>query len=154
MFIMHVPKTFWFDAVQTATYLMNRLSTRVLSYHTPLEILSLSSSVFSLPPKTFGCICFVNISKSGCTKLDQLLNVCFWVMHQIRNDISVITLLLGGNLCQGMSHSLSLYLFSHLPRLLFRGSIMTMKVCLVEFHFQFLSLHLILMTPIERGSLN
>lgn len=78
MFTMHVPKTFWSD-VQTATYLMNRLPTQVLSYHTPLEVLSHSSSLFPLPPKTFDCICFVNIPKFDCTKLDPKALKCVFL---------------------------------------------------------------------------
>lgn len=36
----------------------------------PLEILSCSTLGSSLPPKVFGCICYVHVPKFGRSKLD------------------------------------------------------------------------------------
>ena len=37
MFSINVPKYLWEDAILTASYLINRMPTRVLNYSTPLE---------------------------------------------------------------------------------------------------------------------
>lgn len=71
MFEMHVPKTFWADAIHTATFLMNRLPTRVLDYKSPIEVFSPSAPLFPIHPKVFGCICFVHVDKSSSSKLDS-----------------------------------------------------------------------------------
>lgn len=84
MFIINVPKTLWFDAIQTVTYLMNMMSTRILSYKLLLEVLFPDTPLFSLPPKMFGCICYVHVPKFDCIKLD-LKDV------EIRKGINVST---------------------------------------------------------------
>lgn len=68
-----MPKTFWFDVIQAIVYLMNRIPSWswVFSFKSPLEVLSFRTPLFSLPPKTFGCFCYVHIFKSDCTKLNQ-----------------------------------------------------------------------------------
>ena len=57
----------------TAIYLMNRLSSRVLHYKTPLQVLAQHvtlPSVLMLPPRKFGCVTYVHIHKNQRTKLD------------------------------------------------------------------------------------
>lgn len=71
MFTMNVPKTFWFDAVQTDVFLINRMPSRVLNYKSPIEVLSSLASLFPIPPKVFGCVCYVHVDKSHQSKLDS-----------------------------------------------------------------------------------
>nr|XP_043639067.1 uncharacterized protein LOC122610138 [Erigeron canadensis] len=61
-----VPKQFWPEAVATATYLINRLPTKILKMKTPLKTLTTYHtlpSALTLPPKVFGCTVFVHIPK-------------------------------------------------------------------------------------------
>ncbi|XP_071739944.1 uncharacterized protein [Rutidosis leptorrhynchoides] len=68
-----VPKSFWPEALATATYLINRLPTKILGTKTPRNVLSqfftLPSSL-NLEPQIFGCSVFVHILKHERTKLD------------------------------------------------------------------------------------
>ena len=80
MFYMNIPKYLWGDAIPTASYLINRMPTKVLKYTTPLECLK---NVFpksqinsELPLKIFGCIAYVTISKRLRSKLDPRAKNC------------------------------------------------------------------------------
>jgi hypothetical protein len=55
---MNVPKYLWGQAVLTATYLINRLPSRVLDWKSPIEMLK-DKNGDVLPLKIFGCVCFV-----------------------------------------------------------------------------------------------
>lgn len=79
LFTMNVCKTVWSDALLTVVYLMNKMPTHVLSHKTPLETLLLSSPLFSLPPKTFGCVCYVHVLKLERTKLDPKALKCVFL---------------------------------------------------------------------------
>jgi len=59
MFTMNVPKFFWGEAMKTAAYLINRMPLRVLDNKSLAELL-LGSNDFFVPPKVFGCVCFVH----------------------------------------------------------------------------------------------
>ena len=60
MFHMNVPKRFWGDAVVTASYLINRIPTKVLHDVSPYEVLNKTKpSIDHL--RVFGCVCFVLI---------------------------------------------------------------------------------------------
>ncbi|PON63816.1 LOW QUALITY PROTEIN: hypothetical protein TorRG33x02_275260 [Trema orientale] len=70
----NVPKFFWCDAILTATYLINRMPSRVLNYETPLntfvKFFPQTRLFTSLPLKVFGCISFVHNHSPNRTKLD------------------------------------------------------------------------------------
>lgn len=82
MFTMNVPKILWSEAL-TAIYLMNRIPTHVLSHKIPLEILMRGSPLFSLPPKTFGCMCYVHVPKPDHTKLDPKALKCVFLSYGV-----------------------------------------------------------------------
>lgn len=72
---MNVLRTFWSEALQIAAYLINGTPSLVLSHKFPLDILFPNMPLFALPPKTFGCICYVHVPKSIRTKLDPKASV-------------------------------------------------------------------------------
>jgi hypothetical protein len=78
MFMMNVPKFLWGEAVKTAAYLINRMPSRVLGHKTPMECLHGSNS-FIVPPKIFGCTCFVHDYRSSAGKLDPRAIKCIFV---------------------------------------------------------------------------
>ncbi|XBI69219.1 hypothetical protein VPH35_048321 [Triticum aestivum] len=78
MFMMNVPKFLWGEAVKTAAYLINRMPSRVLGHKTPIECLYGSNS-FIVPPKIFGCTCFVHDYRSSAGKLDPRAVKCIFV---------------------------------------------------------------------------
>jgi hypothetical protein len=78
MFMMNVPKFLWGEAVKTAAYLINRMPSRILGQKTPTELLHGSNS-FIVPPKIFGCTCFVHDYRSSAGKLDPRSVKCIFV---------------------------------------------------------------------------
>ena len=78
MFKMNVPKFLWGEAVKTAAYLINRMPSRILGYKTPVECLS-GSNYFIVPPKIFGCTCFVHDYRNAVSKLDPRAVKCIFV---------------------------------------------------------------------------
>nr|GFA81936.1 putative reverse transcriptase, RNA-dependent DNA polymerase [Tanacetum cinerariifolium] len=81
----HVPKSFWPEALATATYLINRLPTKILKMKTPLETLSEYTTIpqpLTLQPKVFGCTVFAHIPKSYRDKLDPCAEKCVFVGYE------------------------------------------------------------------------
>ncbi|CAN1188688.1 Retrovirus-related Pol polyprotein from transposon TNT 1-94 [Linum perenne] len=75
MFSHSVPKYLWGEAVLTATYLINRLPSRVLNFRTPRQVFldifpHISRYSPDLPPKVFGCTVFIHIAPQHRSKLD------------------------------------------------------------------------------------
>ncbi|KAJ9543952.1 LOW QUALITY PROTEIN: hypothetical protein OSB04_023659 [Centaurea solstitialis] len=107
LFQKNVPKHFWGEAVLTATYLINRLPTRVLEFKSPMEVLcsfypniSISNN---LVPRIFGCVSFVHIHSQERGKLDpRALKCVFRDIRQPRKVINVIILHPRNSLYQGM----------------------------------------------------
>lgn len=65
LFHQNVPKYLWGKAVFTSTYLINRLTSRVLRFKSPMNVLSSFYPNFSissnLKPIVFGCVSFVHV---------------------------------------------------------------------------------------------
>ena len=53
LFHMHVPKSFWSDAVLTICHLINRISSTILDGQIPYKVLSPNDPLFHLPPMIF-----------------------------------------------------------------------------------------------------
>ena len=66
---MHVPSYLWSDALMTMKNLQNRLPSAPLGGAIPLHRLSPTSSLFSLPPRVFGCVTFVQDHFASLSKL-------------------------------------------------------------------------------------
>jgi hypothetical protein len=75
---MNVPKYLWSEAVMTATYLINRMPSRILNMKSPTELL-LGRCDFLVPPKVFGCVCFVKYHRPMVSKLDPQAVKCIFV---------------------------------------------------------------------------
>jgi len=78
MYTMNVPKFLWSEAVMTATHLINRMPSRVLGMKTPYEMLC-GKNEFVVPPKVFGCTCFVRDHRPSLGKLDPQAIKCIFV---------------------------------------------------------------------------
>ncbi|WVZ55981.1 hypothetical protein U9M48_006573 [Paspalum notatum var. saurae] len=78
MFQMNVPKYLWSEAVLTAAYLINRMPSRILGMKSPSELL-FGQREFKIPPKVFGCVCFVRDYRPSVGKLDPQSVKCVFV---------------------------------------------------------------------------
>lgn len=78
MFTMNVPKFLWSEAVMTATYLINRMPSRVLGMKTPYEMI-FGRNEFIVLPKVFGCTCFVRDHRPLVGKLDPRAVKCIFI---------------------------------------------------------------------------
>ena len=85
MFTTNVPKYFLGEAVLIASYLINKMPTRVLQYQTPIKVLKYCYPnirlVSSLPPKIFCCNVFVNTHAQNRTKLDPRALKCLFFRY-------------------------------------------------------------------------
>ena len=84
MFSNNVPKHFWGEAILTATYLINRMPSRVLKFKTPRQVLlevhpHILSFSSDLPLRVFGCSSFVHIHQQHRTKLDPKSQKCIFL---------------------------------------------------------------------------
>ncbi|KAG8076572.1 hypothetical protein GUJ93_ZPchr0006g42586 [Zizania palustris] len=78
MFTMNVPKFLWSEAIMTATYLINRTPSRILGWKTPYEMI-FGKNEFIVPPKVFGCTCFVRDHRPLVGKLDPRAVKCIFI---------------------------------------------------------------------------
>ncbi|RVW51869.1 Retrovirus-related Pol polyprotein from transposon RE1 [Vitis vinifera] len=75
----HVPFRFWGDAVLTACYLINRMPSSVLHDQLPHSLLFPDQPLYFLPPRVFGCTCFVHILTPGQDKLSAKAMKCLFL---------------------------------------------------------------------------
>ena len=78
-FHMRVPKSYWSDAVLIAYHLINRMPSTVLGGQIPYTVLSPGTPLFHLPPKIFGCVCYVHLLGRGSDKLDPRSIKCVFL---------------------------------------------------------------------------
>ncbi|KAL0316464.1 UNVERIFIED_CONTAM: Retrovirus-related Pol polyprotein from transposon RE2 [Sesamum radiatum] len=76
---MHVPKSYWGDAVLTACYLINRMPSNVLNGDTPYSCLFPDKPLFGIAPRVFGCVCFVHIHSPSFDKLSPCFVKCIFL---------------------------------------------------------------------------
>ena len=74
-----VPQRFWGDAILTACYLINRMPSSVLHDQVPHSLLFPNQPLFCLPPRVFGCTCFVHILTPGQDKLSAKATKCIFL---------------------------------------------------------------------------
>nr|KYP54945.1 Retrovirus-related Pol polyprotein from transposon TNT 1-94 [Cajanus cajan] len=83
IFQNNVPKIFWGEAVLTATYLINRLPSTILSSKSPMEVLKSFyphiTHTNNHQPRIFGCVSFVHVHSSGRGKLDPRAIKCVFL---------------------------------------------------------------------------
>ncbi|RVW12980.1 Retrovirus-related Pol polyprotein from transposon RE1 [Vitis vinifera] len=75
----HVPFRFWGDAILTACYLINRMPSSVLHDQIPHFLLFPDQPLYFLPPRVFGCTCFVHILTPGQDKLSAKAMKCLFL---------------------------------------------------------------------------
>ena len=83
LFSSHMPTQFWGDSILTATYLINRMPSRVLSFVTPLqkfhEFFPHSRLDAHLPLRVFGSTVFVHIHGPKWNKFDPRALKCVFL---------------------------------------------------------------------------
>ena len=78
-FYMHVPKSYWSNAVLIACYFMSRMPSTILGGHVPHRVLFSNHPLTSLPPRVFGCTCYVYGLDPGRDKLDPQAIKCVFL---------------------------------------------------------------------------
>ncbi|RVX08874.1 Retrovirus-related Pol polyprotein from transposon RE2 [Vitis vinifera] len=75
----HTPQKNGGDAVLTACYLINRMPSSVLHDQIPHSLLFPDQPLYFLPPRVFGCTCFVHILTPGQDKLSAKAMKCLFL---------------------------------------------------------------------------
>ena len=82
-----VPQRFLRDVILAVCYLINRMPSSVLHDKTPHSILFPNQPLFCLPPRVFGCVCFVHILTPGQNKLSAKATKCvFFGYSRLQRD--------------------------------------------------------------------
>ncbi|RVX06283.1 Retrovirus-related Pol polyprotein from transposon TNT 1-94 [Vitis vinifera] len=84
MFFSNVPNYFWGEAILTATYLINRMPSRVLTFQSPRQLLlkkfpHTRAASSDLPFKVFGCTAFVHVYPQNRSKFAPRANKCIFL---------------------------------------------------------------------------
>ncbi|RVX17820.1 Retrovirus-related Pol polyprotein from transposon RE1 [Vitis vinifera] len=75
----HVPFRFWGGRCSYACYLINRMPSSVLHDQIPHSLLFPDQPLYFLPPRVFGCTCFVHILTPGQDKLSAKAMKCLFL---------------------------------------------------------------------------
>ncbi|RVX02015.1 Retrovirus-related Pol polyprotein from transposon TNT 1-94 [Vitis vinifera] len=83
MFSSNVPNYFWGEAILTATYLINRMPSRVLTFQSPRQLFlkqfpHTRAASSDLPLKVFGCTAFVHVYPQNRSKFAPRANKCIF----------------------------------------------------------------------------
>ena len=81
MFQSHLPMMFQGECVLTATYLINKIPTKVLNGKTPYELLHGKTPVYG-HLRTFYCLCFLSSPKHGRDKFQPSAKACVFIGYQ------------------------------------------------------------------------
>ncbi|RVW17830.1 Retrovirus-related Pol polyprotein from transposon TNT 1-94 [Vitis vinifera] len=84
MFSSNVPNYFWGEVILTATYLINRMPSRVLTFQSPRQLLlkkfpHTRAASSDLPLKVFGCMAFVHVYPQNRSKFAPRANKCIFL---------------------------------------------------------------------------
>ncbi|RVW98707.1 Copia protein [Vitis vinifera] len=84
MFSSNVPNYFWGEAILTATYLINRMPSRVLTFQSPRQLFlkqfpHTHAASSDLPLKVFGCTAFVHVYPQNRSKFALRANKCIFL---------------------------------------------------------------------------
>ena len=75
----HVSFRFWEDVVLTVCYLINRMPSSILHDQIPHSLLFPTQPLYFLPPRVFGCTCFVHTLTPGWDKLSAKATKCIFL---------------------------------------------------------------------------
>lgn len=78
LFQSSLPKHFWGYALLYATFLINRLPTKLLSWKTPFKMIFGKQPNYQ-PLKVFGCLCYIVNTKPHKVKLAPRANPCIFL---------------------------------------------------------------------------
>ena len=85
-----VPQRFWRDAILFACYLINRMPSSGLHDQIPHSVLLPNQTLFCLPPRVFGCVCFVHILTPGQDKLPAKATKCLLGLFSPLEGLSLL----------------------------------------------------------------
>ena len=78
-----VPQRFWGNDILIACYLINRMSSSVLHDQISHSVLLPNQPLFFLPPRVFGCVCFVHILTPRQDKLSAKATKCVFLGYSL-----------------------------------------------------------------------
>ncbi|RVW40309.1 Retrovirus-related Pol polyprotein from transposon RE1 [Vitis vinifera] len=88
----NVPFRFWGDAVLTACYLINRMPSSVLHDQIPHSLIFPDQPLYFLPPRVFGCTCFVHILTPGQDKLSARAMKCLFLGYsRLQKGLTILS---------------------------------------------------------------